>query len=253
MRAFRNGRAVAPKLFFAGLPREERFHVETLARTLHLLNAGRFLGKKNLIFINFDPSLLSHPQLADEALDDMRLVLREAGVGPRRVVCEVTEQKAHSDTGLQAFVQALRQHGLRIAVDDYGEASSDVRRIEDLDPDIVKFDARWIARLMESGPGLDLLAKMVQEFAERGIMTVFEGIEERWQLDLAARSGASMVQGFALARPQLAPTEFAVPDADGNGDTEPFSETTPASEAETEEASADRQSSRSGNFGRQSR
>jgi EAL domain-containing protein (putative c-di-GMP-specific phosphodiesterase class I) len=39
---------------------------------------------------------------------------------------------------------------------------------------------------------------------------VFEGIEEGWQLDLAEKSGASMVQGYVLARPELAPTSFRV-------------------------------------------
>ena len=63
---------------------------------------------------------------------------------------------------------------------------------------------------MESGPGFALLSTMVSQFAGRGISTVFEGIEEGWQLDLAERSGASMVQGYVLARPELAPTSFAV-------------------------------------------
>ena len=78
-----------------------------------------------------------------------------------------------------------------------------------LKPDIVKFDAQWITRLMESGPGFALLHAMVTNFADQGIETVFEGIEEGWQLELAERSGASMVQGYVLARPEIAPTSFA--------------------------------------------
>jgi EAL domain-containing protein (putative c-di-GMP-specific phosphodiesterase class I) len=50
---------------------------------------------------------------------------------------------------------------------------------------------------------------MVTSFAEQGIETVFEGIEEGWQLELAERSGATMVQGYVLARPEIAPTSFA--------------------------------------------
>src|SRR5690606_24042992 len=106
-------------------------------------------------------------------------------------------------------VKALRGHGYRIAVDDYGAESSNLRRIKELSPDIVKFDAKWITDLMESGPGLALLTTMVEEFAAKGIETVFEGIEESWQIELAERSGASMVQGFALARPELVSGESA--------------------------------------------
>src|SRR5690606_30037450 len=71
-------------------------------------------------------------------------------------------------------------------------------------------DAQWITRLMDSRPGFALLAVMVREFASRGIRTVFEGIEEPWQLELAEASGAHMVQGYVLARPELAPTSFSI-------------------------------------------
>jgi EAL domain-containing protein (putative c-di-GMP-specific phosphodiesterase class I) len=188
--------------------RGDRLHVETLTRTLHLLNAGACLPEEASIFVNFDPSVFVDRAIADTALREMRLVLHEAGIDPGRVVCEVTEQRSASQETLYNFVAALRANGFRIAVDDYGADDSDINRIKELRPDIVKFDAHWIANLMDSGAGFALLATMVRAFEQQGIRTVFEGIEEGWQLDLAEKSGASMVQGFVLARPELAPTSF---------------------------------------------
>lgn len=228
IRPFRDGEMLSPGAFFPLLPATDRFHVETLMRTLHLLNAGACLDEKASIFINFDPSLFSDRSLTDTALRDMRLVLHEAGIAPDRVVCEMTEQKTHSSLVLNGFVAALRAHGFRIAVDDYGAEDSDMERIRQIRPDIVKFDARWIGSLMESGPGVALLAAMVRQFENEGTRTVFEGIEESWQLELAEKSGASMVQGYALARPELVPTSFAsfspraAPPAD-----EPMADTSP--------------------------
>ena len=209
IRPFRGEEAQTPASFFSTCPAADRLHVETLTRTLHLLNAGACLPQEAAIFINFDPSVFVERAVADRALRDMRLVLHEAAIDPRRVVCEVTEQRSASEETLFRFVEALRANGLRIAVDDYGADDSDINRIGALKPDIVKFDAQWISRLMETGPGFALLATMVGAFEEQGIRTVFEGIEESWQLDLAERSGASMVQGYVLARPELAPTSFA--------------------------------------------
>ncbi|MGN6464993.1 MAG: EAL domain-containing protein [Rhizobiaceae bacterium] len=210
IRPQRHGEPVSPGVFFPSIPPLDRFHVETLCRTLHLLNAGACLATEASLFINFDPSLFNDREITETALRDMRLVLHEANIEPSRIVCEVTEQHTASDDVLYRFVEALRGHGYRIAVDDYGSDYSDIRRIEELQPDIVKFDAYWITRLMESGPGFALLSAMVDTFAARGISTVFEGIEEGWQLDLAERSGASMVQGYVLARPEIAPTRFSV-------------------------------------------
>jgi EAL domain-containing protein (putative c-di-GMP-specific phosphodiesterase class I) len=209
LRAFRDDQPVSPGQFFASVPAIDRLHIETLSRTLHLLNAGSFLDPQASIFVNFDPSVFSEREVADKALQEMRLVLHEADIDPRRIVCEVTEQQSPSEDALFSFVNALRGHGFRIAVDDYGSDDSDIRRINELKPDIVKFDAHWITHLMESGPGFSLLSAMVDTFARQGIVTVFEGIEENWQLELAERSGATMVQGFVLARPEIAPTSFA--------------------------------------------
>jgi EAL domain-containing protein (putative c-di-GMP-specific phosphodiesterase class I) len=208
IRPSRDGAAVAPGVFFGMIPPIDRLHVETLSRTLHLLNAGLFLHPSMKVFVNFDPSVFVDRDLTETALRDMRLVLHEAGIEAGRIVCEVTERRASSETTLFAFVAALRAHGFKIAVDDYGSEDSDIERIERLKPDIVKFDAHWVTTLMNSGPGFALLAEMVRTFAARGIATVFEGIEQGWQLELAERCGADMVQGFVVARPDIVPMVF---------------------------------------------
>ncbi|AZO22255.1 MULTISPECIES: EAL domain-containing protein [unclassified Mesorhizobium] len=208
IRPFRDGEPQSPMSFFGTCPAGERLPIEGLTRTLHLLNAGACLPQEASIFINFDPSVFTDRAIVDKALRDMRLVLHEAGIDPRRIVCEVTEQRSASQETLYSFVEALRANGFRIAVDDYGADDSDINRVKELRPDIVKFDAHWITQLMESGAGFALLSAMVKSFESQGIRTVFEGIEEGWQLDLAEKSGASMVQGYVLARPELASTSF---------------------------------------------
>jgi EAL domain-containing protein (putative c-di-GMP-specific phosphodiesterase class I) len=212
LRPFRDGEPLPPLTFLNGIPAAERLLVEKLAHTLHLLNAAHSLPEAAAIFINFDPSVFIDHAIAEATVHEMRLTLSETGIDPRRVVCEVTEKETISQEALFALVTSLRGSGFSIAIDDYGAADSDMSRIRDLRPDIIKFDARWIARLMDTGPGYALLATMVSTFADQGIRTVFEGIEEGWQLELAEKSGAAMVQGFALARPELAPVEFSALD-----------------------------------------
>ena len=236
IRPFRDGELQSPSAFFANCPPADRLHIQALTRTLHLLNVGVSLPEESSIFINFDPSVFIDRAVSESALREMRLVLHEAGIDPQRVVCEVTEQRSASKEALSNFVEALRTNGFRIAVDDYGADDSDINRIKELRPDIVKFDAHWITQLMESGAGFALLMTMVEAFEGRGIRTVFEGIEESWQLDLAEKSGASMVQGYVLAKPEIAPTSFRAltrtmqaleahhqpsPEPDGNGPSPP--------------------------------
>lgn len=226
IRPFEAGNPVSPGAFFGSIGAMDRLRVETLTRTLHVLNADGHIGAEASLFLNFDPSVFTDWAIADNALKDLRLVLHEALIDPTRVVCELTEKKSGSDEAVYSFVQALRNNRFRIAVDDYGADDSDIDRIRDIRPDIVKFDAAWITRLMESDPGAALLAAMVDKFKSMGIKTVFEGLEEPWQLDLADRCGVDMVQGFILARPKLVDgDEPPIPQAN---DVAPEPEMTPA-------------------------
>ncbi|MEW9838282.1 EAL domain-containing protein [Mesorhizobium marinum] len=209
LRPFTDGEALAPLNFLGSLPLDERIVVENLLHALHLTNAATCLPGDASIFLNFDPSVFTDHAVADMSIHEMRATLSRIGLDPHRIVCEVTEKETVSQEALFSLVASLRASGFGIAVDDYGADDSDMARVRDLHPDIVKFDARWIARLMDSGPGYALLATMVSTFAAQGIRTVFEGIEEGWQVELAEKTGVAMLQGFALARPEIAPTSFA--------------------------------------------
>lgn len=213
MRPFLDDRPVPLATFFPRVPLAERGAVEVIARRVHLFNASKSIGSEASLFINFNPSLFAGGEDRLKALEEMRDILAEVKLDPNRIVCEVTEQESTSEALLLDFVNALRKDGYRIAVDDYGAASSDISRIESLKPDIVKFDAKWVTRLMATSAGYDLLKRMVSGFSKNRINTVFEGIEENWQAELARKSGVSMVQGFGLARPQIAPVNFKPPAA----------------------------------------
>ncbi|MBX3581428.1 MAG: EAL domain-containing protein [Rhizobiaceae bacterium] len=204
LRPFRDGQGSPPMAFFGGLPLTERIAVENLSHQMHLLNAAACLPADAQIFVNFDPSIFIDHAVVETAIREMRLTLARTGVDPLRVVCEVTERECVSQETLFALVGSLKASGFRIAIDDYGAESSDMGRIRDLHPDIVKFDGDWVSRLMASAPGMALLATMVSIFSEQGIRTLFEGIEEGRQIELAESAGVDFVQGFALAHPEMA-------------------------------------------------
>ena len=96
IRPFRDDEALSPATFFNCIPAADRLHVETLTRTLHLLNAGACLDREGGDLHQFRSVAVHRAGGRRAALRDMRLVLHEAGIDPRRVVCEVTEQKSAS-------------------------------------------------------------------------------------------------------------------------------------------------------------
>lgn len=208
-RPFRNGVPSSPGKFFPLVPKDEALEVESLTRSIHMLNAGEILNKHEWLFVNFDPSMFPEAQDVREAMRMIATILDHTGMTRDQIVCEVTEHRLDNNRLLK-LVQAMRDEGYKVAVDDYGAEDSDMARIEALKPDIVKFDAALITRWMNTDAGIDLLSEMVATFKSWNILTLFEGLEEGWQLDLAVKCKVDFVQGYVLARPVTVPANFSV-------------------------------------------
>lgn len=195
--------------FLQAISRDDQLHVETIARTLHIRNASNLPQVARRLFLNFDPSLIEPVSSLETILQDLGTELRVSGLSPTNCVCEITEKAAQSREQLNYFVYALRARGYRIAVDDFGSESSDMARIEQLTPDIVKFDGVMIKEMMERATGLGEIKKLIEHFHALRIDVVLEGLEEMWQIEMAEAAGADLVQGFAAAVPRIAPADFS--------------------------------------------
>lgn len=208
IRASSNGKPVSPGHFFSLVEPEDAVFIDTVCRELHILNMGA-LGRKNArLFVNFNSSLFDAVADIEDEADRMVEVAVQAGLRPSRIVCEITEQGSGDTTVLHRLVSALRARMFRIAVDDFGADDSDIQRVTELNPDILKFDAAWVRRFTETSAGMGLLKLMVEQFIDQGVTVLFEGLEEDHQVEFCNQVGVQLMQGYALARPEIVPTTF---------------------------------------------
>lgn len=208
IRAQQDGKPVSPPRFFSMVEKEDALMVDTLCRELHIRNMGKLGRRKARLFVNFNPSLFDDISGIDAEIDRMVDVTVQAGLRPGRVVCEITEQGSDNEEVLNGLVSGLRSRLFKIAVDDFGADDSDSKRVDELRPDVLKFDAAWVRRFTETTAGMGLLKLMVAQFIERGITVLFEGLEEEHQIEFCQTVGVQLMQGYALARPEIVPRTF---------------------------------------------
>lgn len=208
VRPFMNGEPVSPGQFFPQVAHDDIESIDSILRTIHILNTGRLGRRHARIFVNFHPGLFRTPSKMTQEVQTMRLAAHEAGMSPDRIVCEISD-KAAEDTALVAdFTGHMRDIGFRVALDGYGAGDSDIERIKLMKPHYVKFEATWVREFMTNSAGAALLRVIVNQFMDDGIQPVFEALEEMWQVDLCHDLGVPLMQGYVLARPELAPTTF---------------------------------------------
>ncbi len=123
------------------------------------------------------------------------------------VYVEITESAAftHYDVCVNVLKEIQSRAGIFLAVDDLGAGHSNLKRVLDLEPRIVKLDRALITGLDRSTRQQTLVRHVVRLCVELGADVVAEGIETADELSAVVDSGAHYAQGYLLGRPSYPP------------------------------------------------
>jgi diguanylate cyclase (GGDEF)-like protein len=129
-------------------------------------------------------------------------MVTESGFDPGRLTVEVTESGLIDDLGAAAALLAqLREGGLRIAIDDFGTGYSSLAYLKALPLDYLKIDKRLSEDITGSARDRIVVRSVIDMARSLGLEVIAEGVETREQLDLLAREGCTLYQGFLCSPP----------------------------------------------------
>ncbi len=157
------------------------------------------------LFVNVHPEELSQRWLVRP---DDPIFFHE-----REVYLEITESAAftHYDLCMSVLKDVCARSGAHLVVDDYGAGHSNLARILDLNPEIVKLDGALI-RGIDKDPRRQIMVRhMVALCTDLGAKVVAECIETVEELKAVADQGVHYAQGYVLARPAFPLPEFNFP------------------------------------------
>jgi EAL domain-containing protein (putative c-di-GMP-specific phosphodiesterase class I) len=101
-----------------------------------------------------------------------------------------------------SVLNELRSRGrVHLVIDDLGAGFSNLKRIVDLKPAIVKLDIELVRGIDTEPRQLALVRSIVSMCEEQGARVVAEGIETASELAAVIDAGAHYGQGYLLARP----------------------------------------------------
>jgi EAL domain-containing protein (putative c-di-GMP-specific phosphodiesterase class I) len=148
------------------------------------------------VAVNLTPASLLDARFEATAFAAM---VREAGLDPRKVTLECTEQQAVADVlRLQRAVKALRRVGFGFAVDDAGAGYASFALVAALKPTVIKIDRDIVA-------GCGRVEAFVSFGHRIGARVLAEGIERRSDLATVTALGVDLGQGYLLGRPAAEP------------------------------------------------
>ncbi len=96
---------------------------------------------------------------------------------------------------------ALKELGVRLALDDVGSAYSSLLRLKDLPIDTFKLDREFVNSLGQSPEALHFVSVLLELARDLRVDFVAEGVESPQIADALAALRVPLVQGYAIARP----------------------------------------------------
>jgi EAL domain-containing protein (putative c-di-GMP-specific phosphodiesterase class I) len=134
--------------------------------------------------------------------------LRKFSVPAAQLTLEVTESALiRSPAEAISTLKALREKGIRLAVDDYGTGQSTLSYLKHLPVHELKIDKSFVTSLVDNESDAILVRSTINLAHELGLQVVAEGIEDQATLAILKQLGCDYAQGYFISKP-ISSTDF---------------------------------------------
>ena len=164
-------------------------------------------GRPDLVVaVNLSPRQLG----SDELPAVVRDVLAETGIAPSTLCLEVTESALMADVAIASdTLAALKELGVRLAVDDFGVGHASLKQLKELLPvDVLKIDKSFVDGLTTDVEDRAIVEAVIILAKSLGLDTVAEGVEHAEQATALRELHCQLAQGYHFSRP-VAPEDIA--------------------------------------------
>lgn len=148
--------------------------------------------------VNMSYSQLEHPEFVREVIN----ILTEEDFPAKNLQLELTERCRNLDMKyLKEQLLFLREHGIKIALDDYGTGNSTINLLCELPITSVKIDQTFILNIMKKGSNRVVVDSTVQCAKRLGLTVCLEGVETQEIKEFIGKYSANYHQGYFYSRP----------------------------------------------------
>jgi EAL domain-containing protein (putative c-di-GMP-specific phosphodiesterase class I) len=153
------------------------------------------------VSVNVSPLQFARPDLVEFIV----ATAARAQLPLHRLEIEITETSQFGDLAAACMtLEALRQHGVSISLDDLGSGHATTELMQRLPLDRVKL-GKAVVDLAATEEGAREVAALIRHALDLGLGVTAEGVETQEQLAFLRTCGCDRIQGFFYARPMSGP------------------------------------------------
>ena len=199
---------VPPDLFIPLF--EENGQIKELDRYVWRETARQIRRWKDMYGVTMPVSVnISRAEIfAPDLIDFLTGIVVENGLENSDISLEITET-AYTDSvnNIVDAVAEIRNHGFKVAMDDFGKGYSSLNMLTNLPIDSLKLDMAFIKDIAIDNKEMHIVEFILDVAKFLGVPVIAEGVESREQYLLLKESGCNIIQGYYFSRP-LTSSEF---------------------------------------------
>ncbi|MDM5130789.1 EAL domain-containing protein [Aeromonas piscicola] len=149
---------------------------------------------------------LSARNLRDEELPNKISAWQiERGVYSGLLELEITESSVMEEPEQSlSLLQAMKDNGLSLYIDDYGTGYSSLKYLQQLPVDYIKIDQSFVTNMSDNDGSALIVQSTIELVKGLGRKTVAEGVESLAVLQQLKALGCDYAQGYLIAKPMPA-------------------------------------------------
>ena len=137
-----------------------------------------------------------------EFIDFISNEAKNNNIDPSKVIVEFTETYHPEDYTREAeFIDSLKKHGFKVAVDDFGSGYSSMVRLSENQLDKIKIDRSFITNISDSETNQKIVSAIVQLSNGFNLSVIAEGVETEKDYQWLNSLNVKHLQGYLFYKP----------------------------------------------------
>ena len=191
------------ELIAAAEAHDALYSFDSRARAAALEVGLPLMPEGEILFVNVDPRAVID---VESSMRTTWPIVIRLGADPGRICLELIRPERSPDRDmLKALVDAHRERGALVALDDLSGGAESLACLEELRPDIAKIDRAMTAGIQHSPARRRLVAALVEVAHEQDCRVVAEGIERVDEFEAMLELGVDLGQGYYFGQPTAKP------------------------------------------------
>lgn len=186
--------------------------IEWMENNSSMFELGNFVLeraiKDSLEFVKSNPKFVLNVNISCKQLERYEFkdvlidLLDKYNFSSKNICLELTERCKNIPTALLCEdLTFFREHGIRIAIDDYGIGSSSSSMVVNLPVDEIKIDMSFVRGILENEKKQAFVKNAISFANDSGIYSCVEGVEDEEVQDFLRQYNPTWFQGYYYSKP----------------------------------------------------